>query len=64
MIDNHFSTIFYPKVGAYGAWTDCEDEDVRGNVYHETGQPLPPSDATASHHLGTCFTVSVTGSVQ
>ena len=41
VIDNHFSTIFYPKVGAYGAWTDCEDEDVHGNVYHETGKPVP-----------------------
>jgi hypothetical protein len=42
VIDNHFSTLFYPTVGAYGPWTDCEDEaEVRGNVYHETGEPLP-----------------------
>jgi hypothetical protein len=42
VIDNHFSTIFYPKVGAYGPWTDCEDEsEVRGNVYHETGRAVP-----------------------
>ena len=41
VIGNHFSTIFYPKVGAYGPWTDCEDEtEVSGNVYHETGEPL------------------------
>jgi len=43
VIDNRFRTIFYPKVGEYGPWTDCEDEvQVTGNVYHETGQPLPP----------------------
>jgi Right handed beta helix region len=42
IINNHFSTIFYPKVGGYGPWTDCEDEaEVSGNVYHETGQLLP-----------------------
>lgn len=42
IINNHFSTIFYPKVGAYGPWTDCGDEAVvSGNVYHETGQLLP-----------------------
>ncbi|MDC0678201.1 right-handed parallel beta-helix repeat-containing protein [Sorangium atrum] len=42
VVDNHFSTLFYPTVGAYGPWTDCEDEaEVRGNVYHETGEPLP-----------------------
>jgi len=42
IIGNHFSTYFYPKVGAYGPWTDCGDEAVvSGNVYHETGQLLP-----------------------
>jgi len=42
VIDNHFSTVFYPTVGAYGPWTDCEDEtEVHGNVYHETSHPLP-----------------------
>ena len=42
VIDNHFSAIFYPKVGAFGAWSDCEDEpEVHGNVVHETGQALP-----------------------
>jgi hypothetical protein len=43
VIGNHFSTRFYPKVGAYGAWTDCADEtEVTGNVYHESGQPVQP----------------------
>jgi len=42
VIDNHFSTVFFPTVGAFGPWTDCHDEaEVRGNVYHETGQPVP-----------------------
>ncbi|MCY1061462.1 right-handed parallel beta-helix repeat-containing protein [Nannocystis sp. SCPEA4] len=42
VVDNHFSTLFYPTVGAYGPWTDCEDEtEVHGNVYHETDEPLP-----------------------
>lgn len=42
VINNHFSTRFHPTVGAFGPWTDCEDEaQVTGNVYHETGQPLP-----------------------
>jgi hypothetical protein len=42
IIDNHFSTLFYPPVGAYGPWTDCEDEiEVHGDVYHESGEPLP-----------------------
>jgi hypothetical protein len=42
VINNHFSTIFYPTVGAYGPWTDCDDEaQVTGNVYHETGLPVP-----------------------
>jgi hypothetical protein len=42
VIDNHFSTILYPTVGAYGPWTDCDDEtQVTGNVYHESGLPVP-----------------------
>jgi hypothetical protein len=41
VVDNHFSTAFNPKVGAYGPTTDCSDEDTSGNVYHETGQPVP-----------------------
>lgn len=43
VIGNHFSTVFYPTVGAFGAWTDCKDEaQVAGNVYHESGQSLLP----------------------
>jgi len=42
VINNHFSTVVYPDVGHYGAWTECEDEaQVTGNVYHETGRPVP-----------------------
>jgi hypothetical protein len=40
VLDNHFSTRFGPKVGAFGASTDCSDEQQSGNVIHETGQPL------------------------
>lgn len=45
VLDNHFSTVFYPTVGAFGPWTGCEDESVvTGNVYHDgpnAGQPVP-----------------------
>jgi hypothetical protein len=42
VINNHFSTVIYPDVGDFGAWTECEDEvQVTGNVFHETGQPVP-----------------------
>ncbi|HSX29207.1 MAG TPA: hypothetical protein VLE73_01455 [Candidatus Saccharimonadales bacterium] len=41
VINNHFSRVLYNTVGAYGPWTDCQDEtQVTGNVYHETGAPL------------------------
>jgi hypothetical protein len=41
VINNHFSTVLYPKVGAYGPLDDCQDEtQFTGNVYHETGLPL------------------------
>lgn len=40
--NNHFSTIFFPKVGLYGPWLNCKNQSqVTGNVYHETGQLLP-----------------------
>jgi len=43
VINNHFSTLQFPKVGAFGPWVECEDEvQVTGNVYHETGRPVPP----------------------
>ncbi len=49
IINNHFSTLFYPKVGAFGPWTDCQDEaQVTGNVYHETLQPLPGQTSTVT----------------
>lgn len=41
LVDNHFSTRFSPKVGAYMASDDCGDETLSGNVFHETGQPIP-----------------------
>jgi hypothetical protein len=42
VVNNHFSTRFYPNVGAFGAWTECGDEtQVSGNVIHETGRPVP-----------------------
>jgi Fibronectin type III domain len=42
VIDNHFSTVFYPTVGAFAPWTDCGDEaQVTGNVFQETGLPVP-----------------------
>jgi hypothetical protein len=42
IVNNHFSRINDPTVGAFGPWTDCQDEaEVSGNVYHETGLPLP-----------------------
>jgi hypothetical protein len=41
VVGNHFSTAFNPKVGAYGPTTECSDETTSGNVYHETGKPVP-----------------------
>ncbi len=40
VIGNHFSTIFYPKVGVFGSNTDCGGETWSGNVIHETGPPV------------------------
>lgn len=40
VLDNHISRLFYPTGGAYGPWTDCTDETVSGNVWHDTGAPL------------------------
>jgi polygalacturonase len=41
VINNRFSTVKYRDV-PYGAWTECGDEaQVTGNVYHETGRPVP-----------------------
>jgi hypothetical protein len=42
VVNNHFSTKFHPTVGAYGPWTDCQDEaQVTGNVFAETGHLVP-----------------------
>ena len=42
VVDNHFSTVFHADVGAFGPWTECEDEtEVTGNVIHETNEPVP-----------------------
>lgn len=40
VLNNHFSTIFRPLVGAYGHSSDCGDEIQSGNVIHETNQPI------------------------
>ncbi|HWZ65829.1 MAG TPA: hypothetical protein VNX65_03450, partial [Patescibacteria group bacterium] len=41
VIGNHFSTIFSPKVGAYGYSSDCTNGETQsGNVIHETGQAI------------------------
>ena len=41
VVNNHFSTAKYGDA-PYGAWIDCADEaQVTGNVYHESGRPVP-----------------------
>jgi hypothetical protein len=40
--NNRFSTVFVPTVGGFGPWTECADENISGNVYHETGQAITP----------------------
>jgi hypothetical protein len=37
VIDNHFSTMFFPNVGSFGIWSD-EDASIihHGNIIHET----------------------------
>lgn len=43
VVDNRFiRTADRPNSGAFGPWTGCEDEAVvTGNVWDDTGQPLP-----------------------
>jgi hypothetical protein len=41
--NNHFSTIFLPKVGMFGPVIGCSAENGGGNVYHETGLPVDMS---------------------
>ncbi|MDB5179194.1 MAG: hypothetical protein JWN01_1137 [Patescibacteria group bacterium] len=39
--NNHFSRLFYTKVGNYGPSSDCNTNEIKsGNVYHETGLPV------------------------
>jgi hypothetical protein len=40
IVNNKFSTIFYPRVGAFGHSTDCAGEVQSGNVIYETGAPI------------------------
>jgi hypothetical protein len=40
--NNRFSTVFVPTVGGFGPWSECADENISGNVYHETGLPVTP----------------------
>ncbi|MBX6722218.1 MAG: right-handed parallel beta-helix repeat-containing protein, partial [Dactylosporangium sp.] len=41
VIGNRFATLFYPKSGAFGPWTDCEKvAERRDNVWDDTLDPL------------------------
>jgi hypothetical protein len=40
VIDNRFSTVFWPLSGKFGPVTDCAEEILSGNVYAETGDPI------------------------
>ena len=40
IIDNKFSTIFWPKVGFFGSNTDCDGETASGNIIYETNAPV------------------------
>lgn len=40
ILNNAFSTIFYPKVGFFGSNTDCSGETGSGNYIYETGAPV------------------------
>jgi hypothetical protein len=44
--NNRFSRVFVSTVGGFGPWSDCTDEVISGNVYHETGQLLPGQTQT------------------
>jgi hypothetical protein len=39
--NNRFSRVLVNTVGGFGPWAECLDENIVGNVYHETGQLLP-----------------------
>jgi len=40
ILNNHFSTIYSPRVGEFGPSSDCSNETQSGNVYHESGAAL------------------------
>jgi hypothetical protein len=40
VLNNHFSTIFFPRSGDFGPSVDCNNETYSGNVYHESGLPV------------------------
>jgi hypothetical protein len=41
VIGNRVASLFYPKGGAFGPWTECEKvAEVRGNVWDQTLKPL------------------------
>lgn len=48
IIDNHFSTRYFPECGKYGLMTGFDPgvrgNEWRGNVWHETGKPIPVSE--------------------
>lgn len=39
--DNHWSRQFYANGGQFGPMTDCADETLSGNVWDDTGLPVP-----------------------
>lgn len=39
--NNRFSRIYVSTVGGFSPTADCEDDPHVGNVYHETGEPIP-----------------------
>jgi hypothetical protein len=43
VINNKFSTRFWPLSGKFGPTTDCAGESLSGNVWYETGLPLDGS---------------------
>jgi len=40
ILNNAFSTKFFPNVGGFGPATDCAGDTQSGNVFHETGEPF------------------------
>ena len=44
LTNNRFSRIYVATVGGFGPlYQTCNDDNLSGNVYHETGQPVPAS---------------------